>query len=277
MRMKKIEEKMLPEEIKQAVKDLSFKFMTMEDYYQAIEAGELVKKRGLVDDMRFYFEHPEHPLAGDNRFKRIKAADQVRDYSKKVRGGLPQDILDVLPVSLFDCCAAVRHSIAQAVFYTGDENFLPFLQRLVNTEKESKVVKKVAEIALIKLKHEIPFHTQNEDIIHFVSDNIDLAMGLYDFCQKNNKKLFFPDPSSPDIIAVGCLAMIVDRHFIDQSVWESFCEYCKEGEDNTPVIIVDANLEKSLEQYPLRPEHDNVFLIEQWFPDAIKEKLASLI
>ena len=171
----------------------------------------------------------------------------------------------------------MRHSAAQSLFYADNESSVPFLERLIDVEKESKAVKKVAEIALLKLKYEIPFPAQNEDIIHFVSDNINLAISLNDFCQKNNKNLFFPDPKSPDIIAIGCLALIVDRNFIDKSAWKSFCDYCEEGEDDTPVIIIDANLEKSLEQNPLRPEHDQVFLIEQWCTDAIVKKLTSLI
>ena len=273
----KIKEKKLPKEINQAIKDLTYKFMTINDYYQAIDSGKLVRKPRLTDDMRFYSEHPEHPMAGDNRFRRIKAADTIRSYVKNLKEQPPQDLLDQLHVSLFDCCAAVRHSVVQSLFYGGNDSSVPFLERLKNEEKESKVVKKVTEIALLKLKSPYPLPTKKEKIVIFMSNNIDLALALNGLCLEHDIKMIFPEADSPDIFAIARCALIVDRNFIDRSVWESFCDYCEEGEDDTPVFIIDANLKRSLEEYPVRPNHDNVYLVEQWLTNVIKNELSKLI
>lgn len=72
--------------IDQATMDLAWKFMSMEDYDQAVDAGELVRKPVLTADMDFFLKYPDHPMAGENRFKRIQAADIIRDYSKKLKG-----------------------------------------------------------------------------------------------------------------------------------------------------------------------------------------------
>lgn len=270
--MKDLEENELPEEIKHAVKDLSYKFMSMEDYNQAVDAGELVRKPKLTDDMAFFLKYPDHPMAGDNRFKRIQAADIIRDYSKNLKGELPQNILDKVHDALFDCCAAVRHSIAAVLFYSGNDTSIPFLMRLLETEKESPIVKKTAEVALFRIKPQYP--SSKEDTLAFASTNISLAIEINDFCKENNKKIFFPEPDSPDIIAIPFFVMIVDRHFIGKSAWEDYCDYS--NDDDTPVIIIDPNLKQSMEKYPIRPTHDHVFLIEQWNKNVLMEKLKGL-
>ena len=247
-------------EMEKAVIDLNWKFMSIEDYDQAVDAGELVRKPKLTDDMAFFLKYPEHPMAGENRFKRIRAADIIRDYGKNLKGELPQNILDKVHVALFDCCAAVRHSIAAGLFYSGNDTSIPFLMRLLETEKESPIVKKTAEVALFRIKPQYPF--PREDALVFASDNINLAIEINDFCKENNKKIFFPEPGSPDIIAIPFFVMVVDRNFIGKSAWEDYCNYS--NDDDTPVIIIDSNLKKSMEKYPVRPAHDNVFLIEQW-------------
>jgi len=271
------EEKVLEEKIEytidKAIADLSWKFMTTEDYYQAISTGALVKKPGFIDDMKFFLDYPDHPMAGQNRFKRIHAADIIRKYCKKLKSKLSQEILDELHIALFDCCPAVRHSIAAVLFYSGNDTSISFLQRLLDIEKESKIVKKTAEIALIKMKFPCPF--PQKGILAFVSDNINLAIEMNSFCKENNKKMFFPEPNSPDFSVMPFFAMIVDRNFLDKSVWKDYCDYC--DEDNTPVVIIDSKIEKSIEKYPLRPAHDHVFLIEQWYESEIIEKLKSLI
>ena len=131
--------------IDQAIIDLTWKFMSIEDYNQAVDAGELVRKPKLTDDMKFFLKYPDHPMAGENRFKRIRAADIIRDYSKKLKGELPQNLLDKVHEALFDCCASVRHSIAATLFYGGNDTSIPFLMRLLEIEKESRIVKKPAK------------------------------------------------------------------------------------------------------------------------------------
>ena len=277
-KMENLKEGNVPEEkieykLDKAIIDLTWKFMSMEDYNQAVDAGELVKKPELTDDMEFFLKYPDHPMAGENRFKRIQAADIIRDYSKNLKGELPQNLLDKVHDALFDCCAAVRHSTAAVLFYSGNDTSIPFLMRLLETEKESKIVKKTAEVALFRIKPQYPF--PKGDTLAFASANISLAIEINDFCKENNKKIFFPEPGSPDIVAIPFFVMIVDRNFIGKSAWEDYCDYSIY--DDTPVIIIDSNLKQSMEKYPIRPPHDNVFLIEQWCESVIMEKLKGLV
>ena len=145
--------------------------------------------------------------------------------------------------------------------------------RLLETEKESPIVKKTAEAALFRIKPQYPF--PKGDTLVFASDNIKLAIEINDFCQENHKKIFFPEPGSPDIVAIPFFVMIVDRNFIGKSAWEDYCDYS--NDDDTPVIIIDSNLKQSMEKYPIRPTHDHVFLIEQWSENVLMEKLKGLV
>ena len=204
-KMENLKEGNIPDEdsvhkIEKAIIDLTWKFMSIENYNQAVDAGKLVRKPELTDDMKFFSDYPEHPMAGENRFKRIRAADIIKDYSKNLKGELPQNLLDKVHDALFDCCATVRYSIATGLFYSGNDTSIPFLLRLLETEKESPVVKKTAEVALFRIKPQYPF--PKEDTLAFASDNIDLAIEINDFCKENNKKIFFPEPDSPDIVAI---------------------------------------------------------------------------
>ena len=278
--MENLKEENVPEEniehkIDQAIIDLTLKFRSIEDYNRAVDAGELVRKPELTDDLEFFSNYPDHPMAGENRFKRIRAADIIREYSRNLKGELPQNILDKVHVALFDCCAAVRHSIAAGLFYGGNDTSIPFLMRLLETEKESPIVKKTAEVALFRIKPQYPF--PKEDTLAFASANISLAIEINDFCQENNKKIFFPEPGSPDIIAIPFFVMIIDRNFIGKSAWEDYCDYSKDGDDDTPVIIIDSNLKQSMEKYPIRPAHDNVFLIEGWCESVIMLKIKGFV
>jgi len=259
--------------IEKAVTDLTWKFISIEDYNQAVDTGELAKKPKLTDDMAFFLKYPDHPMAGENRFKQIRAADIIRDYSKNLKGELPQNILDKVHVALFDCYAAVRHSIAGVLFYGGNDTSIPFLMRLLETEKESPIVKKTAEVALFRIKPQYPF--PREDTLAFASANINLAIEINDFCKENNKKIFFPELGSPDIIAIPFFVLLVDRNFIGKSAWEDYCDYS--NDDNTPVIIIDSNLKQSMEKYSVRPAHDNVFLIEQWCESELMVTLKGLV
>lgn len=276
--MGNLKEGNVPEEkieckLDKAIIDLIWKFMSIEDYNQAVDAGELVRKPRLTDDMKFFLKYPDHPMAGENRFKRIRGADTIRDYSKNLKGELPQKLLDKVHDALFDCCAAVRHSIAGVLFYSGNDTSIPFLMRLLDTEKESKIVKKTAEVALFRIKPQYPF--PKEDTLVFASDSINLAIEVNNFCKENNKKIFFPEPGSPDIVAMPFFVMVVDRNYIGKSAWEDYCDYSKD--DDTPVIIIDSNLKKSMEKYSVRPAHNNVFLIEQWCESVLMEKLKGLV
>ena len=41
--------------------------------------------------------------------------------------------------------------------------------------------------------------------------------------------------------------------------------------------VSEEKIEYKMEKYPLRPAHDNVFLIEQWCESVLMEKLRGLV
>ena len=134
------------DEIKNALEGLKWKFMAVADYEKAVAGGVFSKN------------NPDDPLAPKNRGKRMGAADILRDYKKE----LPQEILDVLHVHIFDCAGPVRLSIAQALLYSGNQTSIPVLERLLDDKVAS--VKIMAGIVLDVLKNKEHFFRNGETI-----------------------------------------------------------------------------------------------------------------
>lgn len=146
--------------------DLAKGFMTVSDYAAAVESRDLPRHGQWEDDRKFQAQNPDHPLAMDNRFPRIAAADRLRDYKDK----LPQEVLNKAHAHLFDCCAAVRLSLVQAVMHSDSETSIPFLKRLADTEAESQQVKNMARIALTKLATPDRYMDNGQQV--YIGDNI---------------------------------------------------------------------------------------------------------
>jgi hypothetical protein len=125
-------------------------FCTIDQYNELIARGVLVKKGILEDDFRFESLYPDHPMAVSKQMERIKTADDILRCARNIRGELPEKILSQLHEILFDCCAAVRDSISQALFHIGSLSSIPYLQALVDSEKDSKIVLENAKAALME-------------------------------------------------------------------------------------------------------------------------------
>jgi hypothetical protein len=52
-------------------------------------------------------------------------------------------------------------------------------------------------------------------------------------------KIFYGEPSSPDIIAVPHFIEIVDRNNMSEDGWKDYLIFCKEASDNIPCLIID--------------------------------------
>lgn len=132
--------------------DLEKNFMTMEQLATAGEAGELVIQKGpWAYDSQFQKMYPEHPMSS-GRYTRIKAADTILSLSTEMKEPFQPDILDNLHISLFDCCAAVRLSIAKALYNGGNIDSIPYIQELIKCENESKMVLEQARDTLERLE-----------------------------------------------------------------------------------------------------------------------------
>lgn len=141
--------------LERALKNLTKNFMTVEEFAKAGASGELaVMENPLGYDYSFAQKYPSHPMSG-SRFTRIQGADDIRDLARDYGYLFTGDVLDKIHVFLFDCCAAVRHALAIALFYAGNDSSVPFLRRLLEQEKESDMVKKEAKNALEKLSRPV--------------------------------------------------------------------------------------------------------------------------
>lgn len=130
--------------------DLNCKYMSLTDYNNAIESGMIVRMKPFEDDMKFQLFYPDHPRSADNRFRRIDAADSIL-YSAR------QNMESLLPITIInehihDCCAAVRLSLVQTLFYIGDKSSEVELEKLLIIEKESNMVKESILSSLEKIR-----------------------------------------------------------------------------------------------------------------------------
>jgi len=275
-------------------------FCTIDQYNELTTSGVLVRKRILEDDFRFKSLYPDHPMAVSKRMERIKAADDILRCAENIGGELPEKVLSQLHEILFDCCAAVRDSISQALFHIGSPSSIPYLQALVDSEKDSEIVLENAKAALVRCKMKENNYVQSDDrLIMLVSNRIDLAKVLLDVAEQTGCKLFIPEPNFTELIAWRSEVQIIDRWYMGEKSWNMFSEYLHEvnkldkypikdenGEilieepmyDYTPLIIIDNNLRKSCEifQSPFKPS-EFVFYVEGGPDDLVKELVLRLI
>lgn len=106
----------LTDSISIATEELQYKVMSIQNYREAVNNSDLVDQRKSRNDFEFEEEYPDHPLAGKNRDRRIIAGDFFRFLSGAVElSQIPTDTIKILEQSLYDCCAAVRLSVIQAL------------------------------------------------------------------------------------------------------------------------------------------------------------------
>ncbi len=118
----------------------SYNFCTMAEYKDKVSSGELIKKPIMGDDLAFARNNPGHPLSGDFRFERIRCGDEILRKVREADNEIPSEILAGMHEVLFDCCATVRLSIAEALGLIHSDNSIPYLEKLLETETESKMV-----------------------------------------------------------------------------------------------------------------------------------------
>lgn len=133
-------------EIRELVNELkSYKFCTVEEYKKKVESGELLEKSTYVDDFEFVSKNPEHPLSMNHRLNRIRCGDKILDRVKDLDLMVPDEILFNIQEILFDCCPAIRLSMAEALIIIQNKKSVPSLKKLAMTETESPLVKQYAE------------------------------------------------------------------------------------------------------------------------------------
>jgi len=243
------------------------RFMSMHDYKELIDCGQLVQKGKYVVDRAFYNAHPDHPLAEENRFKRIDAADTIRDQAAVLQKPLPLELLEKIYPALFDCCAAVRHSLAQALFYGGATQSTHHLEELLEEETDSKMVREYTTAALERCRmRDLKHLPEGKKVIMLVTKDIELYIALQKLAESEDAYLYMPQHNYSELIAwsTSAAVQIVDRLLMGKDNWDAFCDYLEDvnqtgleyplrdesGEvifeepiyDHTPLIYIDANL-----------------------------------
>ena len=287
--------------ISEALENLfAARFLSMHDYKEFIGSGQLVQKGMYVDDRTFYSEHPEHPLARDNRFMRIDAADTIRDQAAVLQKPLPKELLDKLYPAMFDCCATVRQSLAHTLFYCGDEQSTHHLGKLLGVETESQLTRNYAAAALERCRmRDITQLPVGKKVIMLVSKDIQLYIALQNLAEREGAYLYIPQHNYSELIAwsSATAVQIIDRVLMGQDNWDALCDYLEDvnqtgleypvrdesGEvlfeepiyDHTPLIIIDSNLSVTREKYrnPNKPK-DKTFGVEGGSIDLV-EKLVT--
>ncbi len=263
-------------------------FVSMQDYTDLVQQNKLVKKRMWEGDHEFEVNNPDHPLASDNRFQRIRAADTIRDRTMELQEPLPGDLLDKVHIALFDCSAAVRLSLVHALFYCGSRKSVDSLEKLLEVESESKMVREYAGAALARCQmwglKQLP---EGKKVIMLASKDIQLAIALQQLAEEEGAYLYMPQYDYTELIAWSSAAavQVVDRWLMGQGKWNAFCDYLDDVNeteteypiqdenrevlmeepifDHTPLIITDWHMEKSLKEFrkPEKPK-EKLFYIE---------------
>lgn len=272
---------------------LKSQFVTMEHYNQLISEKRLVHPKTYHDDRTLEKQHPDHPMASSNRFRRIKLADLVRDTARDLTSELPQDVLTSLHTALFDCCAAVRHSLTTALFYCGSRRSAYYLGRLIEEDGESAMVRTYARIARERcLMREDFLFDEKKPVVLLISQNIDLASSLLKLTERECALFHMPEPNYTELMAWSSEVQVVDRWLMGQENWNSYCDYLDEvnetettyplrdedGDvlveeplyDHTPLIIIDQNMNKSIKEFrdPNKPK-DKVYYIGEGTTDVV--------
>lgn len=156
-------------ELAEALQGLELSFMTMEELKKAGEEGRLIVKSGPIGyDVEFQRMYPDHPMS-EKRYDRIEAADAVRDLARERKSPYPVEVLNKLHRSLFDCSAAVRLSIAEALTVAGDKSSIVYLELLEQEEKDSPMVREQVATALEQLRELYDPYTKERIVCKTVS------------------------------------------------------------------------------------------------------------
>lgn len=235
-------------------------FMSFIQLNDAITAGTLAPRPSIAEDDRCYEKaNPEHPLAASKRLTRIAAADRIMKLAREYGRTLPREILEVLHRCLFDCSAAVRQSLAGALFFSGDDSSLEVLSRLLELEKDSPAVRLRARAALERLATPFILPKQAPQVV-IVLDQIMLVEELMQLAGREGFSLRHARPGTPDVIAFGAHVKIIDPLILGNQAWDDFCDYL--AEVNTPGGECPDNAGEATAEGALTPDDTPLIIIQ---------------
>jgi hypothetical protein len=232
--------------------------MPWPEYVCRVAEGQLADPGEGFIMPAFEAAHPEHPMAGANRFTRIGAADGLRDAARERTEPFPAAVLEVIHACLLDCCAAVRSSLALALFQAGDEASVGPLTELLRLESSpempgrSKMVRRFAGAALGRCaaRGNVQFPVGRPLLLCLATD-AELAADLGDLAQEHGLHLH-QSHTAIDLIALTPVVQVVDLTACRPEDWAAFRCYLEEAEtgradtadepatpDGTPLLLMN--------------------------------------
>ncbi len=122
-------------------------------------------------------------------------------------------------------------------------------------------LKRHFSIAVDRLRSPLEYPELKKQVV-IVSHNYTLLAALSDLAEQENAQLRHARPGTPDIVVFSGAVKIIDRPYLGEEAWETFCEYLEQvndeakfpirneqGEiifeepiyDETPLIIIDSD------------------------------------
>lgn len=129
--------------------------ISMYEMEEKVRDGELASPGIWEDEELFEKNNPGNPLAVSLKDVRMFAADELYELLVIKNQTITEVQHKMLLDALFDCCAAVRHTVARIFGHLRDEKSLPALIKLAADEKDSEMVKGTAAEAVKIIKGEL--------------------------------------------------------------------------------------------------------------------------
>ena len=114
------------------------------------------------------------------------------------------------------------------------------------------------------------WENHNETVLALF-DHEKLKAELEKWAIKNNSKISWGDPRSPDVIAIPSFALIIDRRFMDTESWDLYLEFSNDYDGDgveywqtKPCIIIDGIRDMEL------PRFNQVMLFDMEFDESIQ-------
>jgi hypothetical protein len=131
------------------------------------------------------------------------------------------------------------------------------------------------------------------DRVLYAGEDAELKQRIRQWCDEHGKKLRCAHPDSADLVGGPFLAIIIDRYYVGEECWESYCEFCEElatpidrkgrneyiqrfaeeppPREETPVVIVEDDPEQAREAWPQVPpsKEDRIFWRNPSHPDRV--------
>lgn len=159
---------------------------------------------------------------------------------------------------LYDCCAAVRQSLAEALFHASSQTSVAPLRELLRQENDpelrerSATVAKYARVALGRCGTRVSFRSPpGRGLLIVISADIDFVCNLAQCADERGLHLH-QSHTAIDLIAIDARAQIVDPALCTAEDWDAFLEYLRElaecGEpDVTPLLLMNTTSQRAME------------------------------